>query len=304
VVNGQASLEGDWPHLKLGGNLLVNNAQFHTGFFRSEQHKEITILPRNCSPPSTENSTARALETTFWKNLAINAGMDVPGGVWVRDKAMKVEVRGRITAHKSPSQPVFLGGKLQAVEGTYTIRDKAFKLDKASLTFPGVPGGKMHLEARAFHEMDDITLFVVVAGNLDNLRTHLESQPPLPQRDLLSYLLFDRPASSLTRDEYLSASQKAVGILGGLTAQKLKDILGGKLPLIGDIATTGSKDSVGVGKKLTKDITVSYERKLNPLRTEDLNQVRIDYKINKYLSVESQVGRRNSGGDVFLNLDF
>jgi hypothetical protein len=59
-----------------------------------------------------------------------------------------------------------------------------------------------------------------------------------------------------------------------------------------------------VGKKLSKDITVSYEHKLNPLPGEDLNQIRLDYKFNKYFSAESQIGRKNTGGDIFFNIDF
>jgi hypothetical protein len=61
---------------------------------------------------------------------------------------------------------------------------------------------------------------------------------------------------------------------------------------------------MGIAKPLTKDITVTFERKTSPLYRDDTNQVRLEYKVNKYLSVESQVGRRNSGGDVLFNLDF
>ena len=33
-------------------------------------------------------------------------------------------------------------------------------------------------------------------------------------------------------------------------------------------------------------------------------QVRIRYELNERLSVESQIGRRNSGADVLFNYDF
>jgi hypothetical protein len=95
-----------------------------------------------------------------------------------------------------------------------------------------------------------------------------------------------------------------MGILGTLTAQKLKTLLGGELPLLGEVSPTTSQEGLGVGKKLSKDITVSYEHKLNPLPGEDLNQIRLDYKFNKYFSAESQIGRKNAGGDIFFNIDF
>jgi hypothetical protein len=49
---------------------------------------------------------------------------------------------------------------------------------------------------------------------------------------------------------------------------------------------------------------VSFERKFDPLHRDQSEQVILEYKVNKHLSVESQMGRRNTGADVLLNLDF
>ena len=64
------------------------------------------------------------------------------------------------------------------------------------------------------------------------------------------------------------------------------------------------EQTVGVTKPLTKELSVGFERKNNPLYREDTNQVRMEYKVNKYMSLESTVGRRNTGGDVLFNYDF
>jgi hypothetical protein len=67
---------------------------------------------------------------------------------------------------------------------------------------------------------------------------------------------------------------------------------------------TGERQAVGVAKPLTKDLTVSFERKFDPLHRDNTEQVVVEYKVNRYLSVESQMGRRNTGADVLFNLDF
>jgi len=301
VLGGHADLGLAPDQLSLTGRFSLHKGQFLVSFFRPEKHREIKMLPLVCFP--RENGPGRA-GGTLWNRLGLNLALDIPGGLWVRDRNLRVEGRGQLTVTKEPQRHYALGGRLQAVQGSYTIQGKVFQFEQASLTFPGVPDKAGVLDARAQFPLDEVTLVLVAQGPLDNLHPRVESIPPLPQRDVLSYLLFDRPASSLTRDQYLSAGEKAAGILGGLTAQKVKDVLGEGVPLLGEITPTGGKDTVGVGRKLTKDITVSYERKLNPLRSEDVNQIRVDYKINKYLNVESQVGKRNSGGDVFFNLDF
>ena len=71
-----------------------------------------------------------------------------------------------------------------------------------------------------------------------------------------------------------------------------------------DFCRIAMQDAVGVGKKVGRGLTVSYERRLTPLEGEDVNQIRLNYKIRKYLSAETQLGRKNPGGDLFLNIDF
>ena len=38
---------------------------------------------------------------------------------------------------------------------------------------------------------------------------------------------------------------------------------------------------MGVAKPLTKDLTVSFERKFDPLHRDNTEQVILDYKVNK-----------------------
>ena len=53
-----------------------------------------------------------------------------------------------------------------------------------------------------------------------------------------------------------------------------------------------------------KGLTISYQQRNDPLYRDDPYQVVIQYRINRNFSVQSQVGGRNTGGDVFYNLDF
>jgi hypothetical protein len=66
----------------------------------------------------------------------------------------------------------------------------------------------------------------------------------------------------------------------------------------------GGRPTVGVGKEITKNVSVFAGRNLNEERGVYEQQVGIQYKVNKNLSVESQLGHRNSGADVLFNYDF
>ncbi len=302
VANGQVQLSGTWPAFKVAGRLVVTPGQFRLGFFRPDRHQDIIILPRHCTLPDQRQSPAGAAAVV--RHFTLDLTVEIPGDVWLRDKDVNIDLEGKIQVLRQPPGPRFLGGWVKAKEGVFAINNKPFTIDKAMLIFPGAPHKPIRAEARASRQVDDYTLSVFAFGPLDSLRTGLESNPPLPPRDQLSLLLFDHLADKMTREEYITVTQRAMGLLGSLTARQLKTLLGEKLPILGEVSPTTSQEAVGVGKRLGRGLTVSYERRLNPLEGEDVNQVRLNYKIHKYFSAETQLGRKNPGGDLFFNLDF
>lgn len=304
AVSGQVQLSGSWPVFQLQGRLTATSGQFRLGFFQSTQRQDIIILPRDCRYPLQGQEPGRFQAGAVAHNFSLKILIDIPGNVWLRDKEVKAEIEGQMSLNRQPGQPFYLGGALRAKQGSLLMANKVFNLEQATLSFPNGPHKPTLLEARASRMVDDIRLTLVASGPVANLRTRVESTPPLPPRDILSLMVFDRVAGKMTRDEYLTVSQRAMGLIGGFTMERLKDLLGGALPLVGEVSPASSQNGVGVGKKLGKDITLSYERKLNPLQGEDINQIRLNYKIHKYFSAETQLGRRNPGGDLFFNLDF
>ena len=166
----------------------------------------------------------------------------------------------------------------------------------------------MTIEGSAVHEMDDITLVLTVNGTMSNPKIRLESLPPLPPADVLSYLVFGAPSATLNKEQYMALGAQQLGVLGGISANKISEILGSTIPFLGGIKVTsgmlGGRPTVGVGKEIVKDVKVFVGRNLNEERGVYENQVGIQYKVNKRLSIESQIGQRNSGADVLFNYDF
>ena len=107
----------------------------------------------------------------------------------------------------------------KAKEGVFAINNKNFTVEKAVLVFPGEPHKPIVIDARVARQVDEYTLYVAASGPVDNPRTRLESNPPLSPRDQLSLMVFDHLANKMTREEYITVTQKAMGVLGSLTAQ-------------------------------------------------------------------------------------
>jgi len=307
---GNLTLSGPWSSPLLKGRLTIPRASFIPGFFRSmDKHDDVILVARQEPPPPPANGGPQIPKLTFYKNLRMDLDLETSGNVWLKDKRLNVEMAGKITALKESGQSARVRGEIRALRGTYDLQGRIFKVEQGIVRLPGRPGEDVTVEAKATHEIANLTMILTATGAVGKPQVRLESVPPLPPQDLLAYLLFGRPARSLTREENLSAGQQAAGIFGGITAKKIQELLGKDFPLVGDVTVrtpqseTG-RQAVGVTKPLTKDLSVGFERKFDPLHRDQSEQAILEYRVNKYLSVESQMGRRNTGADVLFNLDF
>ena len=187
VASGQVSLNGSWPDFRTEGRLTVHQGQFRLSFFRSQQNKEIILLPRTEPLPAASVSPQGVAAVE--KNFLVNIVIDIPGGVWLRDKEINGELEGQIKVLRQVNGPSYLGGWVKAKKGVFAINNKNFTVEKAVLLFPGEPNKPIVIDARAARQVDEYTLYVAASGPVDNPRTRLESNPPLP------------PAGSIVSDD-------------------------------------------------------------------------------------------------------
>ncbi|MCL4500329.1 MAG: translocation/assembly module TamB domain-containing protein [Deltaproteobacteria bacterium] len=300
-TNANLALTGPLNAALLTGQISITKGTLATSFFQSGSHPDIILVNKPAIAPGSES--AGNLE--FWDELRADLTLQSAGEVWVKNKAINVDMQGSLKVLKAPGQDkMLITGVARAVKGTIEIQGRTFKVSEGTVTLHGKPGVQATLAGQAVAEVDPITLLLDISGPAGKPLLRFTSNPPLPPPDLLAYLVFGRPAATLSKEEYASVTQHAIGIVGGISAGKLKEILGPGFPLISDVSLKSGEQTLGVTKPLTKQLSVSFERKTNPLYRDDTNQVKLEYKINKYMGVESTMGRHNSGGDVLLNYDF
>ncbi len=302
-TNGFINLQGPLSALVVEGHLQVPKAQFRPDFFRSSLDPDIILVPQK-----PKSKAVAGMAPAIYRNLRADVAIDCPGNAWLIDRMGKVELAANLKATKAAGQKLALGGKIRSLQGSLQIEDRAFKVVRAFLTLPGVPGKPVLVDVKAIHKMETITLELLVSGTVTNPQIHMESLPPLPPADVLAYLVFGAPAATLTRDQYLALGAQQLGGLGGVSTQKLSEILGSTIPFLSGLklksGMVSGHPTVGVEKAVTNNVSVYVGRNLDPERGTYQQQVGLEYKFNKNISVESQLGTRNSGADVFFNYDF
>ncbi len=299
VCNGSVKVTGPLTALSATGRLTVPRAEFHPTFFRSPQDPDVVLVGR-------KTKTKAASAPSLYRNLQVEVSIEAPNNVWLKDRIGKAELTASLDATKKRGQSLVLGGTIRVLHGTVDIQDQEFKVERAIVTLPGAQGKPVLVDAKAIHALrdSDIILVLSVTGTVTNPQIRLESEPSLPPADVLSYLVFGAPTASISRDQYLALGVQTLGGLGGVTTKKLGDLLGSSLPFLSGIAFKTGPSALGVEKKITKNISVSYQRVVNQERGQYERQVEIDYKINRNWSIESQLGARNPGADVLFNYDF
>jgi translocation and assembly module TamB len=129
-------------------------------------------------------------------------------GVFLRSNEANIQLDGEITVNKVRREyrPV---GTLEALRGEYTLKfpfagSREFQVQRGTVTYFGTPDLNAELDITAEHlaqavRGDEIPVIANITGTLQAPRVELTStiRPPLSESELVSYLVFGRPASDV-----------------------------------------------------------------------------------------------------------
>jgi translocation and assembly module TamB len=177
-------------------------------------------------------------ENPFLDNLTMAVGVDVQHDTWLRSAEANVEIAGRLNISRQPGSNEWrIDGTLQAPRGDYRLFNKRFEVSEGTIEFVGVPAMNPNLRIVALYNLrtqkKPIEIRLIIGGTLENMMLQLESdaQPPIPESDLLSYLMFGRPSYEITRstpEERSLLSDVAADVPQAFLGQALGSLLVGE----------------------------------------------------------------------------
>jgi hypothetical protein len=150
-------------------------------------------------------------------------------GVWLRSNEANVQLDGVVTVSKVREQ-YRNEGTLNTPRGTYRLplagSGKDFAVTGGDVQFFGTPDLNAGIDINARHVVrtvrdDNLTVFVNVGGTLYEpiLSLTSDKDPPLPEAEIISYLLFGSPSFELGGDDrarrQLGAAVTEVVSIGG-----------------------------------------------------------------------------------------
>ncbi len=344
AIGGELTLAGSFREPLIGGVANFEQGELFLEEFAREAMAVDLSNPLLLDVVDTTvvagGAAAELARSPFLENLRVDVALSLEQDFWIRSldstQGMDVELAGELGLSFDRAGREFrLAGSLEAVRGSYTQLGRIFDVETGTLDFVGTPGIDPSLSIQAVHRFrrevgEPLNVLANVSGTLQVPEVTLSSdaQPPIPESDLISYMLFGRPSYALASGEVSVVDRAAAGLgsaflnlgvsqLGTTFSRSLGvDYLSvsqaqqaGSLAALGRTAGLFSATQIEMGRYIGDNVFLAVT--LRPLTGSDaarqiqLPSARLEWRFREDWSTESFVEDRlaRQGRSAFGELD-
>jgi translocation and assembly module TamB len=186
-------------------------------------------------------------------DFGLDLTVELPGQVFVRGRGLDSEWQGRLHAKGTVAEPS-VTGRLQVRRGDFELLGHRFDLHTGTIQFTGQTPPNPIIDVQAATRADDITAVVRVEGEARTPEFKLDSEPSMPEDEIVSRLLFRRAAGRLGPVQAVQLAAAVNTLRGGGLG-----VLGEARQALGldmlDVSGEGFQDgSVRAGKYLNDNV--------------------------------------------------
>lgn len=290
TATGELALDGSVTAPELGGVVTVNRAEIS---IPERLGPSVAVIPveeigRNApSSPSQGHGNGGPSDFT----LRLDLRVDLPNQVFVRGRGLDSEWQGRLQIAGTATEPL-VSGTLQVRRGGFELLGHRFDLRQGTIEFDGQSPPDPELRVDAVTRAEEITVVVRMTGAATAPEFQLDSEPSLPEDEVLARLLFNRETSEL-------GPADAVRL-----AAAVNTLRGGGLDLLGRARQTLGLDTLGVSGEGLQDGQVRAGKYLNDRvfvevgkgAAEESEDVRVEVEILPNLSLDADTNAQAQSG--------
>ncbi|RPJ77223.1 MAG: translocation/assembly module TamB [Acidobacteria bacterium] len=228
----------------------------------------------------------------LFPDTLIVRGRDIrpPGGAPIGLGDVNATFGGDIHARKAPGGALELVGEVRTVRGTYDFQGRQFEIQRdGQVRFEGFTPPDPALDITALRVISGVEARVHVGGTVRKPELTLTSQPPLPEADILSLIVFNQPSNQLGEGQQVSLAQRASALATGFVASKLADSLGKALDLdifqIEAAQEGGQGAAVTLGEQVGQRLFVKLRQGVGA--ADQTSQLIVEYQLLDFLRLET-----------------
>lgn len=288
TVSGRLAFKGNKEKALLEGKLVTDALKIVIPEEIPELVHSVAITYIN-QPNHLPAPTTYKPHNSNWP-LFLNVELDIPSQGYISGKGWESEWKGHVVFNGTSDAPL-LHGSATIKRGEYDFNGKAFQFTQGTLTFNGDLEKKTSIYIIASRDLDTIRAEVIVKGLTKNPSITFRSNPPLPQREILSWILFNRGTSEISTFQGSQLNKSITNLSTKGSSQpdmltKFREKIGIDRLDINREGGAANEVSVQVGKYISRGILVSVNRSI----TAETNRIAIEAALMKHVKVQAEVG--------------
>jgi translocation and assembly module TamB len=288
AATGEAKLESSDGGLSLVGSFRADAGYIGLGASASPRPSDDVLVDRG---EGAEEKKAQRF------NLDIRFQ---PGErLYFEGRGLVTRLAGDIRLRGDPGRTLAASGQIRTVRGNYDAYGQKLLIERGVLTFQG-PIDNPTLNVLAVRQGENLPVVagVEVVGTVSRPQVRLYSRPDVPDPEKLAWLVLGRGPGEASEGDAATLFAAANALLGvGTENRKLVRQLGfddvsigrsgvsalgmPKSSIAGKTGSTVGNETVTVGKRLTKDLYVSYQQGL----ADAESSVRFAYQVTRRLQL-------------------
>jgi autotransporter translocation and assembly factor TamB len=228
-------------------------------------------------------------------SLAVNVGVVIDRNTWIKTADFAVELEGRLHLVKKRNEQLIIAGAITTVRGTVVVADRQFDVKRGQILFTGGHQLNPELDLLAQIQVPNYLVSVNINGSADKPKLTLSSIPDLPQSDILSVIMFGKPANQLSGNQQQNLQNQALSMAGGYAAAQIGHAVAQALGL-SELGVTTTSGGVGLGRYITKNLYVSATQSSANMQDR---RAGFQYYITPNITINSSAST-NYGNEVTL----
>lgn len=292
TITGDITMLGNLSDASIEGDLTVQPAEVYIPDGGGPSLPDIDIEEIGGNIVNSVKEKKEQKTPAFDPELDLK--FDVPNRVYVKGRGLESEWQGDIKIAGRTSDPR-ITGDLSVKTGYFDFIEKRFEIEEGRVDFNGASPPDPILRIEAATTDDDFKAIVKLDGPAQDPEFRLESEPVLPEDEVLARLLFDRELSEIG---VVEAGKLALAL------NKLRSGGGGGFDAFGEIRNALNIDTLDVvsdetgqskvkaGKYLSDDVYFELERG----SADESGRARVEIEILPNISLEADTGEDANGG--------
>ena len=222
--------------------------------------------------------------------LDVNVAM--PGQVFLRGRGLDSEWGGDLRIQGTAAAPRIIGD-IRFRRGLLDLLGRRFNIERGTIRFTGSNPPEPWVDLVASASAADVTAVISLQGVISDPRLVLSSQPPLPQDEVLSRILFGRSTARITPVQGVQLAAAVQELQGG---GGISDVLGAIRRSTGldtlDFTSTDTpqgetQGAIRAGRYVTDNVYVEGQQGTAP----GSGRVRVQVDVTPSVSVTTDLSR-------------